>query len=142
MLTDSLQMSSLRWLEAGATASYSTVVEPCSFPQKLPSPTVAMFHYTSGASAIEAYWKSVAWPGQGVFIGEPLAKPFAPLLRKINPGQFELRFFSPRSGKLKNHTPPPGHSNFFPNSRQLVAEKIDFISNSMKKDSYLRFQWH
>jgi len=35
-----------------------------------------------------------------VFIGEPLAKPFAPLLRKINPGQFELRFFSPRSGKL------------------------------------------
>ena len=25
---------------------------------------------------IEAYWKSVAWPGQGVFIGEPLATPF------------------------------------------------------------------
>jgi hypothetical protein len=25
---------------------------------------------------IEAYWKSVAWPGQGIFIGEPLARPF------------------------------------------------------------------
>ena len=25
---------------------------------------------------IEAYWKSVAWPGQGVFIGEPLARPY------------------------------------------------------------------
>jgi hypothetical protein len=25
---------------------------------------------------LEAYWKSVAMPGQGVFVGEPLAAPF------------------------------------------------------------------
>jgi xylose isomerase len=25
---------------------------------------------------IEAYWKSVAWPGQGLFVGEPLARPW------------------------------------------------------------------
>ena len=25
---------------------------------------------------LAAYWKSVEWPGQGVFIGEPLAAPF------------------------------------------------------------------
>jgi uncharacterized protein (TIGR03790 family) len=31
MLTDSPQMSSLRWLEAGATGSYGAVVEPCNF---------------------------------------------------------------------------------------------------------------
>jgi hypothetical protein len=36
-----------------------------------------MHFYIKGNSLIEAYWKSVAWPGQGIFIGEPLAKPFA-----------------------------------------------------------------
>jgi uncharacterized protein (TIGR03790 family) len=70
------QMSSLRWLEAGATGSYGTVVEPCNFPGKFPNPAVLMRHYLAGETLIEAYWKSVAMPGQGVFIGEPLARPF------------------------------------------------------------------
>ncbi len=76
MLTDSGQMSSLRWLEAGATGSYGTVVEPCNFPNKFPHPAIAMGHYLQGDTLIEAYWKSVAWPGQGIFIGDPLAQPF------------------------------------------------------------------
>lgn len=70
------QMSSLRWLEAGATASYGTVSEPCNYWQKFPQPTVLLSHYLRGVSAIEAYWRSVAWPAQGVFIGEPLAAPY------------------------------------------------------------------
>jgi len=70
------QMSSLRWLEAGATASYGTVSEPCNHWQKFPNPSVLLRHYLSGNSAIEAYWKSVAWPTQGLFIGEPLAAPY------------------------------------------------------------------
>jgi len=70
------QMSSLRWLAAGATASYGTVGEPCNHWQKFPNPSVLLRHYLNGDSAIEAYWKSVAWPAQGVFIGEPLAAPF------------------------------------------------------------------
>ncbi|MDC8757624.1 TIGR03790 family protein [Janthinobacterium fluminis] len=70
------QMSSLRWLEAGATASYGTVTEPCNYWQKFPNPSVLLQHYLSGATAIEAYWRSVAWPAQGVFIGEPLAAPY------------------------------------------------------------------
>ncbi len=70
------QMSSLRWLENGATASYGTVSEPCNHWQKFPQASVLLQHYLSGASAIEAYWKSVAWPSQGVFIGEPLAAPY------------------------------------------------------------------
>jgi uncharacterized protein (TIGR03790 family) len=70
------QMSSLRWLEAGATASYGAVSEPCNYWQKFPNPTVLLRHYVHGASAIEAYWKSVAWPTQGLFIGEPLAAPY------------------------------------------------------------------
>jgi len=70
------QMSSLRWLEAGATASYGTVSEPCNYPQKFPQPEIVIDRYLHGERLIEAYWKSVAWPGQGVFIGEPLADPF------------------------------------------------------------------
>jgi uncharacterized protein (TIGR03790 family) len=76
MLTDSPQMSSLRWLEAGATGSYGTVVEPCAFPEKFPNVTMLMSYYTAGETLIEAYWKSVLMPGQGIFIGEPLAAPF------------------------------------------------------------------
>jgi uncharacterized protein (TIGR03790 family) len=70
------QMSSLRWLEAGATASYGSVSEPCNYWQKFPNPAVLLKHYIQGDTAIEAYWKSVAWPTQGVFIGEPLAAPY------------------------------------------------------------------
>lgn len=71
------QMSVLKWLNAGATASYGTVVEPCTFTQKFPNPGIVIERYTGGESLIEAYWKSVAWPGQGLFVGEPLAAPFA-----------------------------------------------------------------
>ena len=76
MLTDSSQMSALKWLEAGATGSYGTVVEPCNFPQKFSDPAILIARYVRGETLIEAYWKSVAWPGQGVFVGEPLATPF------------------------------------------------------------------
>ena len=73
------QMSALRWLDAGATASYGTVSEPCNYWQKFPNPTVLLKWYVNGATAIEAYWKSVAWPAQGVFVGEPLAAPYGRL---------------------------------------------------------------
>jgi uncharacterized protein (TIGR03790 family) len=71
------QMSVLEWISSGATASYGTVSEPCSHPQKFPHPQVLLANYLQGSTAIEAYWKSVAWPLQGLFIGEPLAAPFA-----------------------------------------------------------------
>ena len=35
-----------------------------------------MAHYLMGETLIEAYWKSVLMPGQGVFVGDPLARPF------------------------------------------------------------------
>lgn len=76
ILNGTSQMSLLRWLDAGATASYGAVVEPCNYPQKFPHPGIAMEKYIEGNSLIEAYWKSVAWPGQGLFVGEPLASPF------------------------------------------------------------------
>ena len=71
------QMSALAWIASGATASYGTVSEPCSHLQKFPHPQLLLLNYVQGSSALEAYWRSVAWPQQGVFVGEPLAAPFA-----------------------------------------------------------------
>lgn len=72
------QMSILDWIDAGATASYGTASEPCNHLQKFPHPQMLLLAYAQGLSALEAYWRSVLWPGQGVFVGEPLAAPFAP----------------------------------------------------------------
>lgn len=77
VLLGGTQMSALRWLQAGATGSYGTVVEPCNLTGKFPSVPILMRHYLAGDTLIEAYWKSVAMPSQGVFIGEPLAAPYA-----------------------------------------------------------------
>lgn len=71
------QMSILSWIGHGATASYGSVTEPCNFLEKFPNIGVLFDHYTRGETALEAYWKSVAMPGQGLFIGEPLARPYA-----------------------------------------------------------------
>lgn len=76
MLTDSTQMSALAWIKAGATGSYGTVMEPCAYRQKFPDPPLMMLHYLAGERLLEAYWKSVAWPAEGIFVGDPLARPF------------------------------------------------------------------
>lgn len=70
------QMTVMSWIQAGATASHGTVSEPCSHLQKFPHPQLLLLFYAQGASAMEAYWKSVAWPRQSLFVGEPLAAPF------------------------------------------------------------------
>jgi uncharacterized protein (TIGR03790 family) len=142
-LTDSSQMSSLRWLEAGATASYGTVVEPCNHLQKFPVPGIAMFHYAVGASAIEAYWKSVAWPGEGVFVGEPLAQPFAPKLREIRAGQFELRIFSPRERRLRIERSHSAAGPFRPLAqRPSIHRGANLVRfNFAEKEGYLRLRW-
>ena len=70
------QMSALRWLEAGATGSYGTVVEPCNLTGKFPHPGILMETYLDGYTLIQSYWASVQQPGEGIFIGEPLAAPF------------------------------------------------------------------
>lgn len=70
------QMKVFRWLEAGVTGSYGTVVEPCNFPAKFPNPAVMIPNYLNGDTLLEAYWKSVKQPGEGLFVGEPLARPY------------------------------------------------------------------
>ncbi len=70
------QTLALAFLEAGASGSYGTVVEPCNYTQKFPDP-VDYFYQTRGFSLAEAYYQSVLNPFQGLFVGEPLAAPFA-----------------------------------------------------------------
>jgi uncharacterized protein (TIGR03790 family) len=70
------QMSALAWLKQGATGSFGTVSEPCNRTTKFPNPAVFVNHYLRGETLLEAYWKSVQMPGQGLFIGEPLSRPY------------------------------------------------------------------
>jgi uncharacterized protein (TIGR03790 family) len=77
VLEGGAQMPATEWLHQGATASYGSVSEPCSHLGKFPSPAVFLDHYLHGETLLEAYWKSVEMPGQGLFMGEPLARPYA-----------------------------------------------------------------
>ncbi|MEO8082015.1 MAG: TIGR03790 family protein [Caldimonas sp.] len=76
VLTGGGQTTALEWLSAGATGSYGTTSEPCAFRDKFPNVGVVMSRYLGGETLIEAYWKSVRMPGQGLFVGDPLARPF------------------------------------------------------------------
>jgi uncharacterized protein (TIGR03790 family) len=75
-LDGATQMPAIQWLRQGATASYGSVSEPCNLVGKFPDPAVFIVHYLQGDTLLEAYWKSVVMPGQGLFIGEPLARPY------------------------------------------------------------------
>lgn len=93
------QMPVTAWLDAGASASYGTVEEPCNFVEKFPRASVLIDHYWRGATALEAYWKSVQWPGQGLFVGDPLARPFAEASSlRIEGGAYRLRSRALRPG--------------------------------------------
>jgi uncharacterized protein (TIGR03790 family) len=70
------QNSILEWIRAGATASYGTVNEPCSFLEKFPDP-LNYYWLARGFNVAESYWMSVQYPYQGLFVGEPLAAPYA-----------------------------------------------------------------
>lgn len=97
-LTDSSQMSALCWIRAGATGSYGTVVEPCNFVEKFPNPYILISRYLNGEPLVLAYWKSVAMPGQGIFVGDPLACPFGGHTIHAGAGQIEVTTHALRPG--------------------------------------------
>jgi uncharacterized protein (TIGR03790 family) len=108
ILNTQQQMSALRWLEAGASGSYGAVVEPCNRLEKFPEPRLLIEHYGQGGTLIESYWKSVQQPGEGIFIGEPLAAPFDRVLLTRSGSHLELvtRNLKPGSYQL-SHAPSP-----------------------------------
>jgi hypothetical protein len=66
----------LAFINASASGSYGTVVEPCNYLEKFPSPQ-NYFYQARGFSLAECYYQSLANPYQGLLVGEPLAAPFA-----------------------------------------------------------------
>lgn len=66
----------LDFLNAGATASYGTVIEPCNYLAKFPTP-MNYFYQARGFSIAECYYQSLTNPYQGILVGEPLSAPFA-----------------------------------------------------------------
>ena len=70
------QSSVWDWMRLGATASYGTVTEPCAFEVKFPDPML-FFWYSRGFTAGEALAMAVRNPYQGLWVGDPLAAPFA-----------------------------------------------------------------
>jgi uncharacterized protein (TIGR03790 family) len=93
------QMSVLEWLKAGLTASYGTVVEPCNFPAKFPSASSLVKNYFLGGTIVEAYWKSVSAPGEGLFVGDPLARPFG-TRADVNNGVLSIKTSILQPGKV------------------------------------------
>jgi uncharacterized protein (TIGR03790 family) len=85
LLGQHTQSPAWAWIGAGATASHGAVSEPCNHLHKFPHPGWLLGHYMQGSTAIEAYWKSVMWPQQSLFIGEPLSAPFAPVAPRPAP---------------------------------------------------------
>lgn len=70
------QSSVWDWMRLGATASYGTVTEPCAFNVKFPDPML-FFWVARGFTLGEALAMSVRNPYQGIWVGDPLAAPFA-----------------------------------------------------------------
>jgi len=70
------QSSVWDWMQLGATASYGTVAEPCAFNVKFPDPML-FFWVARGFTLGEALAMSVRNPYQGLWVGDPLAAPFA-----------------------------------------------------------------
>ena len=106
-------MSVLRWLEAGVTASYGTVTEPCAHTEKFPAASVLVKSYFRGNTALEAYTKSVRQPSQGIFVGDPLARPFGTRATLVN-GVLNIKTSSLEPGLNYNlYSAPSATGPFF-----------------------------
>jgi len=71
----STQMSALDWLRQGATGSYGSVSEPCAIRANFP---IQPCFWTTTCAAIRysRLLEECGHAGPGLFIGEPLARPY------------------------------------------------------------------
>lgn len=97
ILPTSSQTNVAEWIAAGLTGSYGTVEEPFALSSKFPVASIVIDHYFRGETLIESYWKSVAQPGEGLFVGEPLARPFLDPLKSDLSTDGTLYQFSTRA---------------------------------------------
>ncbi len=123
-LTDSRQMSAMEWLRAGATGSYGTVVEPCNIPLKFPNPPRLIEQYLAGRTLLEAYWKSVGMPGQGVFIGDPLAAPYLGYRLQVQPGSLLVHSSQLLRGQYRLLAADSAAGPFHDTGRKIAVEGV------------------
>jgi uncharacterized protein (TIGR03790 family) len=121
------QMSALRWLEAGVSASYGTVTEPCAHPEKFPVASVLVKNYFIGNTALEAYAKSVRWPSQGVFVGDPLARPFGTQAALVN-GNLSIKTSSLEPGLRYNLYSAPSANGPFSRIATVSVPSYQFAT--------------
>jgi uncharacterized protein (TIGR03790 family) len=121
------QMSVLRWLEAGATASYGTETEPCNHAEKFPRASVLVKNYFVGNTALEAYTKSVRWPSQGVFVGDPLARPFGTRATLVN-GNLSIKTSSLVPGLSYNLYSAPSATGPFSRIAAISVPQYQFAT--------------
>ena len=121
------QMSALRWLEAGVTASYGTVTEPCAYADKFPAASVLVKSYFRGNTALEAYTKSVRQPSQGVFVGDPLARPFGTRATLVN-GVLNIKTSSLEPGINYNLYSAPSATGPFSKIATVAVPRYQFAT--------------
>jgi uncharacterized protein (TIGR03790 family) len=121
------QMSAIRWLEAGVTASYGTVTEPCAHADKFPAASVLVESYFRGNTAVEAYTKSVRQPTQGVFVGDPLARPFGTRATLVN-GLLNIKTSSLQPGLNYNLYSAPSAAGPFSKIATISAPRYQFAT--------------
>ena len=124
------QMSALRWLEAGVTASYGTVTEPCAHTEKFPAASVLVKSYFRGNTALEAYTKSVRQPSQGVFVGDPLARPFGTRATLVN-GSLDIKTSSLEPGINYNLYSAPSATGPFSRIATVAVPRNQFAAMSV-----------
>ena len=128
------QMSALRWLEAGVTASYGTVTEPCAIADKFPAASVLVKSYFRGNTALEAYTKSVRQPSQGVFVGDPLARPFGTRATLVN-GVLNIKTSSLEPGINYNLYSAPSASGPFSKIATVAVPRYQFATITVPGNS-------
>ena len=96
------QTTALDVLTVGATGSYGTSSEPCNYRAKFPEVGIVMAHYLAGETLPRGVLESVQMPGQGVFVGDPLACLF---------GGVRVSRTPPRSTVIETRALAPG--NYF-----------------------------
>jgi uncharacterized protein (TIGR03790 family) len=121
------QMSALRWLEAGVTASYGTVTEPCAYADKFPAASVLVNSYFRGNTALEAYTKSVRQPSQGIFVGDPLARPFGTRATLVN-GSLNIKTSSLVPGINYNLYSAPSATGPFSRIATVAVPRYQFAT--------------
>jgi hypothetical protein len=76
-------------------------------------------------------------------VGEPLAKPFAPLLKEVALGQYELSIFVPRKSQLYVESATARGGPFSPVAQQELHRGLNVQHFGVSETSlgFLRLRW-